>query len=480
VDFKITPYNHQLAEISYARRMSNRGLFWEMGTGKTAGCIHLMRMQYAKEKRLMRTLILGPKIVKENWKREIIAHSKISPRDVIILDGSQKRRVTDFIKAVSDSNGSLVNGKIIVLNYEAVLMDDLYKAIMLWGPEILVCDESHRLRTHNAKRSKKVAIIADTAKHKYLLTGTPVLKDARDLFMQMRILDGGETLGKNYYVFQKVYFEDANAAWAARPGYFPKWEPRPEMYPILNEKIYKKCSRILKEECLDLPPLVRSVINVELSPEQARMYKEMKNEFITFVKNQKDQPKAVVAQLAITKALRLQQIVAGFAKADDGSVTELKTPRLEALEELITDLVPQGKLIIWACFKQNYKQIRDLCAKLGVSSCEVHGDVSDADRKEAIHGFTKGNTQVFIGNQAAGGIGINLVEAPNAIFYSRNFSLEQDAQAEARNHRGGSEIHKKITRIDLIAKNTIDELIADALQSKQNIADRILDWTYEL
>lgn len=480
MDFKIKPWDHQLAEIARARRMPNRGLFWEMGTGKTGGCIHLLRMNYAREKRLMRTLILCPKIVMDNWKDEFLKHSKIHPRDIILLKGSQGKRIKDFMQAVESPGGTLDAPKIIILNYEALLMDDLFKTLQLWKPEILVCDESHRLRTHNSKRSKKAAEIADEAKHKFLLTGTPVLRDARDLFMQMRILDGGTTLGKNFYVFQRTYFEDTNARWASKPGYFPKWEPRPELYPDLHEKIYRQCSRVLKNECLDLPPLVKKIINVELSAEQARMYKEMKDEYITFIKDQKDQPKAVVAQLAITKALRLQQIVAGFAKADDGTVTELSTPRLEALEELLEDLIPQGKVIVWACFKQNYAQIKALCEKLGIKAVEVHGEIGDEERKKNIHAFTKGDAQVFIGNQGAGGIGINLVEAPNAIFYSRNFSLEHDAQAEARNYRGGSEIHTKVTRIDLIAKNTIDELIAEALESKQDIADKILDWTYSI
>ena len=84
--------------------------------------------------------------------------------------------------------------------------------------------------------------------------------------------------------------------------------------------------------------------------------------------------------------------------------------------------------------------------------------------------------RVMIANQGAGGAGINLVEASYSIYYSKGFSLEHDLQSEARNHRGGSEIHDKITRIDLVCPNTIDESINEALSNKQHVADRILIW----
>lgn len=80
-----------------------------------------------------------------------------------------------------------------------------------------------------------------------------------------------------------------------------------------------------------------------------------------------------------------------------------------------------------------------------------------------------------MGHPGSGGIGINMVIASYSIFYSRNFSLEQDLQAEARNHRGGSEIHAKVTRINLIAKGTIDEIVADALKNKVQIGENILN-----
>ena len=93
---------------------------------------------------------------------------------------------------------------------------------------------------------------------------------------------------------------------------------------------------------------------------------------------------------------------------------------------------------------------------------------------------TNSDVRVMVANQAAAGVGINLVEASYSIYYSKNFSLEHDLQSEARNHRGGSEMHDKVTRIDIVAKGTIDELITEALMNKQNIGEQILGWKEQL
>jgi SNF2 family DNA or RNA helicase len=241
--------------------------------------------------------------------------------------------------------------------------------------------------------------------------------------------------------------------------------------------ISTKALRAVKEECLDLPPLIKEKIEVELSAEQKRMYKEMKNEFITFIKEESEEKeRAVVAELAITKGLRLQQIVSGFVKTDTGETINCKkNPRLDALSTLLEELTPGHKVIVWACFKQDYEEIKKVCQKLKIKFAEVHGGIKNKD--EQCEKFRKDkDIRVVICNQASAGIGINLVEASYSIYYSRNFSLEQDVQSEARNYRGGSEVHSKITRIDLVAPGTIDELVLKALESKQNIADVILDW----
>jgi SNF2 family DNA or RNA helicase len=210
-----------------------------------------------------------------------------------------------------------------------------------------------------------------------------------------------------------------------------------------------------------------------MGAEQARVYREMKKDFVSFIGEH-----SVAANLAIVKALRMQQIVSGFVKTDDGHIIRFPdVPRLAALKEQLEMLTPKHKVIVWACFKENYAMIREVCAELKVPCVELHGEVSDKDRKEALDLFANDpSTRVLIGNQGAAGIGINLVSASYSIYYSRGFKLGDDLQSEARNYRRGSEVHQKITRINLVCPGTLDSLIADALQSKLDLSDKFLDY----
>lgn len=419
-------------------------------------------------------------MVLHNWKREFAAHSKINPRDIVVLDQPGKKRLNTFLDAVNNQ-GSLTQPKIIITNFEAMQMKALVDCIEEWRPEILVCDESHRLKNPKSKRAKKVLQIAKLVKHTYILTGTPILNTSADIFMQYLILDKGKTFGDNFYVFQNKYLQNSNAGWSGKPGNFPKWEERAEMYGELHDKIYSKAIRKTKEECMDLPPLIKQRVDVPLGKVQAKHYKEMKNDFITFIQDSlaKDEmPKAVIAQMALTKAIRLQQISSGYCKAEDGTEIEIKeNPRLDILADLLLQLTGDHKVIIWAVFKNNYKQIGKLLRKLNLEYREIHGDVSTKEKNRSMEIFQNDpKCRVVICNAASAGLGINLTQASYSIFYSRGFSLGNDVQAESRNHRGGSEIHEKITRIDLVARDTIDELVAESLANKQQIADQILEW----
>ena len=176
--------------------------------------------------------------------------------------------------------------------------------------------------------------------------------------------------------------------------------------------------------------------------------------------------------------MRLQQIVSGFVNDENGTAHRLPCPRLDVLEDLLTSIDASAKIIIWATFKENYKQIAEVCQRVGRVYKELHGDISHKDREIGMNEFrTDPSVTVMIANQGAGGVGVNLVEASYSIYYSKGFKLEDDLQSSARNYRGGSEMHSKITRIDLVCNGTIDELINEALENKEQIGNQILGWS---
>lgn len=473
---EVTPWVHQSKAILRANDpndpcFQNMALFFETGTGKTYTTVRQLADKFNRAKRVMKTVILCPIIVTENWPREITKYSKIKrDRIFVTYNKNPKKRYINLEKALSSNNGNMI----IVVNFEGMLDEKLRKMLLDWGPEILVVDESQRCKNPQAKRTKHTITLSDLTQHRYILSGTPILNSPMDVWAQYRILDKGQRFGRNFFSFRAKYFYDKNAGMPAHI-HFPDWHPRPEMQEEMNRLIYEIAERAIKSECLDLPPLVRQTVYVDLSPEQRRMYDDLRDDFVAYLP---DESGAVVADLAITKALRLQQIVTGYVKLEDGRELHFEDiPRRAALKELLEDIVidAKQKVIVWAVFKSNYKLIRDVCDELKIKYVEAHGDIGAKQKLENVDIFNADNdVSLMLGHPGSLGVGINLIAASYAIYFSRDFSLENDLQSEARNYRGGSERHSKITRIDLVSKDTMDEKTVEALANKQKISDKVL------
>lgn len=483
MDFILKPFEHQLEALERAQKSDCFALYWEPGTGKSKGVIEVLRWQFKRHKRMMRTLILTPSSTIYNWKDEILKNSKISPNDVVLLNQkSSKLKAQELVRWCTIEE-ELVGRKILVTNYETMLNDEITNLLEVWKPEVLICDEVHLCKNRTAKRTKRVISLSKIANLRYVLTGTPILKNIEDIFSQFLILDRGLTFGKNFTVFRQRYMKDANASFASSTNYFPKWETRAETYDELNSLIYRKAMRILKKDCLDLPPFIEVSRDVELSAEQRRLYKEMVRDLLTFVDSQDGtQPKAVVANIAVVKALRLQQIVSGFVKSEDGEIINIKdNPRATLCKELLEGLIDEHKVIVWCSFKENYKTVAKICEDLKAPYVLITGDQNAKEKRESEMAFqTDPSVRVLVANRSAGGVGINLTAASYSIVYSRNFSLGEELQSDARNYRAGSEQHEKITKINIVARGTIEEDVIDALKNKREISDSVIDLVRKL
>lgn len=466
-------WQHQKDAIQIAQKLDYYALFFEPGCGKSATAVNILRDKYNKHKKILPTLILAPPVVVSNWKNEIKMWSKVKPEKILPLVGTGKERLALIQKATSDT--------ICITNYETLNMPEVLEALKVFlktDKSCLILDESHKAKDITAKRTKRAIELADLASYRYILTGTPILNNLMDIFSQFRILDRGERFGHNFFSFRARFFEDKNRAMPASK-YFPNWQPIKNADLKIKELIGPVSMHIEKSKCLTLPPLVRKIIEVPMSKEQERLYESMRKDLIATVQTEGAGDRHSIAELAITKALRLQQIVSGHVRVEglngdeDATIQIKENPRKDALKQLLEDLAPNHKTIVWAVFKANYDDIRSVCSSLGLEYAELHGEISNRD--EQINRFTNDEKcRVLIGHPGSGGIGVNLVAASYSIFYSRSFSLEFDLQAEARNYRGGSERHESITRIDLVCPATIDELVLKSLASKQALSQSVL------
>jgi len=486
MDFKIKPYAHQMKAIEIAMNRNELGLLWEMGAGKTGAAINIMRLKFAMEKRIMRTLIVSPLVTLNNWKKEVLMHSKINLSDIVVSPQGTDKILKELVKRLYDEEQQMLfKSKILIINYESVRSPKILDALISWGPEFIIADECHRIKSHKASQSKAMVKLGDGAKYRLMLSGTPVLNKPFDIYNQFRFLDKGATFGRNISVFMNTYMIDENASWAAKDNHFAKYELNPRKAEELTDLIGRKCYRISKAEALpDLPPLIKKSYELIMSPSMRKHYEEMLKNYITFVVDLKGKNtnNAVVAQTAMTKALRLLQITSGILSDEAGAVSLIHdNPKIEAVSNLLTEIVLEAgnKCILWCCFIADYAQLSTLCEKLEIDYRFIRGEDNLAAKSKAIEDFDSDpNVKVMIANRRAGGIGINMVKAKYSIVYSRNFSLEDELQSEARNHRGGSEIHDSIVKIDLFFKDTIEGATLEALRSKQNMADKILDLSF--
>lgn len=469
---------HQKLGFELAKDRPHFAFLFEVGTGKTRTAIEVLRYKFNVHHSLLKTIILGPPIILENWREEILKYSKINPKDITVLSGSGKERLEKLKKYgfSKDPNfKELPKAHIFITNYETLSMKSVFEALKEWSPEIVIADEMHKLKNGKSQRSKLTTILGDMSLYRLGLTGTSILNSPMDLFAQWRFLDKGESFTKNFFVFRSRFFYDKNANMPAHI-HFPDWRILPSSEAIISDILSRTSLQAAKKDCLDLPPLIKKVYYTELSKEQEKCYKEMRDSFITFVKDSK-----CTAELAITKGLRLQQIVTGFIKLENGEEVEFKdNPRKDALKIVLEEITStNAKVIVWAVFKKNYEAIRNVCEDLGLKYVELTGETKEKDRNANVKEFNDmtNDTLVCIANQGSGGVGINLIGASYMIYYSRNFNLEFDIQSEGRNYRGGSEIHEKITRIDLVTKGTMDEKVLEALKNKKDVSKRIIEMT---
>jgi len=327
-----------------SQHQDNYALFFEMGTGKTATAIALARLKMVEMGGAQNTLIVCPKIVVKQWGAEINRWSKLG-KNVVLLEGPGAKRVKTLDKALC-SRKPLV----VIMNPETLSMSKVFNLLKLLDPKILIVDESHKFKNPTAKRTKLLVELSGRIKHKFILTGTPVLNSPMDLYSQYLILDGGKTFGKNFFMFRAKYFEDKNAGMKHSQKYFPNWVPRKGIEAEFNSLIKSSSMFVKKSECLDLPPLIRKRVNVEMSNYQKAVYKEMANEFVA-----EFEQGTIEAQIALTKILRLQQIVSGFGKInylDENEVEKQKEirfediPRLDTLKDILEEILPNHILYL--------------------------------------------------------------------------------------------------------------------------------------
>ena len=474
--FKTKPYAHQKLALKKSWAEKTYALFMEMGTGKSKVLVDNMAILY-NNAAIRGALIVAPKGVYKNWYDiEIPVHlpDHVKHSKVLWEPTSSKKKQLE-LDTLFDGKPEL---KVLIMNVEAFStpkgLQFAKKYLSLFnGRALFGIDESTTIKNPTAKRTKSILQLGNLATYRRILTGSPVTKSPLDLYTQCMFLDKKHLGLESYYSYRARYAHMVKRNFGGRQvQIIDSYRRLDELAGKLDHFSY----RVLKEDCLDLPPKIFTTRIVELSTEQKEQYVMMKKAAIAEHKG-----KLMSSATALTTLLRLHQITCGTFKADDGTVTPIKNNRITALMDCLAEI--EGKAIIWATYREDLKNIVTALKKAygEASTVEYHGGVDATLRQDNIAQFqdVKGPTRFFVGNAQTGGYGITLTAANTVIYYSNNYDLEKRLQSEDRAHRIGQT--GSVTYVDLVAEKTIDERIIKSLKDKIGIANEIMgedikDW----
>jgi SNF2 family DNA or RNA helicase len=338
---------------------------------------------------------------------------------------------------------------------------------------LMAIDESTTIKNPGAARTKNIIALGKNVSYKRILTGSPVTKSPLDLYTQCWFLDPWLLDQQSYYSFRTRYALLRKIMVSGRQieivvGYRNLGE--------LSEKIKPFSHRVLKDDCLDLPSKTYMKRTIQLTEEQNKVYKQMKEIALATLNG-----KMTTTHNVITQLMRLHQITCGHFKSDDGQTQKIANNRLDELMDVLSEM--EGKAVIWAHYRYDIEVIVEAIKKeYGDNSVVTYyGDTTTDDRQKAIKLIQNPESPVrfIVGTPQTGGYGITLTGASTMIYYSNGYDLEKRQQSEARIDRIGQE--KPMTYIDIIAEGTVDEKIVKALRTKVNIATEIMgeelkDW----
>jgi SNF2 family DNA or RNA helicase len=478
--FKTKPFEHQKEALKLSWAAKTYAYFMEMGTGKSKVLVDNIAMLYDKGA-IRGAVIVAPKGVYNNWyTQEFPIHMPDHVEHSMVLwEPSSTKKKQLELDTLFDGKEEL---KILIINVEAFSskkgLDFAHRFLNIFiGKSLIGIDESTTIKNPTAKRTKSILKIGNLASYRRILTGSPVTKSPLDLYSQCEFLDVWHLGHPSYYSFRSRYAKMVTRNFGGRQVQIV--DPRDSYRRLdeLSDKLKTFSYRVLKEDCLDLPPKVFTKRIVELTAEQKKIYAQLKQVAMAFTEN----GKVMSTVNVMTQLMRLHQVTCGTFKADDGSVTQLENNRVQALMDCVEET--EGKVIIWATYREDIKKIVEALKKAygEASTVEYHGGVDATLRQDNIAQFqqVKGPTRYFVGNAQTGGYGITLTAANTVIYYSNSYDLEKRLQSEDRAHRIGQT--GSVTYVDLVAEGTIDEKIVKALIAKVNIANEIMgedlkDW----
>lgn len=475
--FKTRPYAHQQKGFELSKDAVEFAYFMDMGTGKSKLAIDVMCYLYSRRE-IDACLVVGNNGSYRAW-----------PEEHFQKHLWEKYEFETFIATWKEDSGNLITHPtalsskdlllVFCMNAEALAHKRGYDAAMEFVKNrkvLLIADESTLFKNKDAKRTKAAAYIATFCKYRRIMTGDPINNSPLDIWGQCLILNPKKLRFGNYYAFRAYYADMITQSAGGRA--FKKIVGYKNVEHLTNS-LKSFSYRVKKEDCLDLPPKVYQKVYVEMTEEQQKLYDQIREDSI--VELEKAEATATAA-LAITKMVKLHQIVCGHIRDDEGHEHAVKNNRVDALLELLEEA--PSKVIIWCNSVTNNYEIEAVMSAVRAEYGEdairsFYGRDDEASRSLTTKLFQETDRCRFIVSNKSGAFGNTWTAAQTCIYYSNGFELEIRRQSEDRAHRIGQT--KSVNYVDLICRGTVDEKILKALRSYDEISrlvigDRWREW----
>lgn len=483
--FKTPCYDHQAKGFEATKDKTAFAILWEMGLGKAKAAIDIAAYKYSHCE-IDCLLVVTLRGVHRNWIDKECPQHMDAPYTGAAWHSS---RVGNGVTGIENTPGLVV----VAINFDAIWRpkgDAFVRRLCKTRRVMMVVDESQGIKSPTARRAKALINLAPLSVCRFIMTGTPVLDSPLDVWSQFQFLDPAIFSAETFYTFKQRYaveepipgvthlewrHENGNRFQVEVPtrtvvGYKNMDDMRARMAPYTSR--YTK-------DILGLPPKIYRTHTYELSTHGQRAYKSMCRDLLIEL----SEDRYVTAQLAITKLVRLRQLLCGFARPDGdttiGEAFETVNPRMSALMDVVEAV--QHKAIIWATFRYSIAEIvKTLTDKFGKNAVvEYSGRINDDYRQAAIQAFQYGDARWFVGQQSAAGTGLTLTAARDVIYYNNDFSLGLRLQSEDRAHRIGQE--NSVTYTDIEAYGSVDTQIIEGLRGKMDLAalvtgDTVREW----
>jgi len=443
------PYAHQREAVAAAMQRFERGgrgfaLLMEMGCGKT-----LAALEVAARLDVERVLVVAPSSVVPVWTREVASFLPGAESRELLGSRAKRLEALEQLAWCASQGAPLI---VAVVNYESAWR--LESELAAWGPDLVIADESQRIKGHATRQTKGVTALGRRARYRLALSGTPVTNGPLDVFAQWRFLDEG-VFGPSYYAFRARY--------AVMGGFEGRQVVGYRALDELVRRAHTIAYRVTKQDALDLPETTDVTIPVALSEGERRVYDQLARESVAELGCGE-----VSVTNVLTRLLRLQQVASGSVPSDDGTVADVGSSKVDAAVELVEDAA--GKVVVFCRFRS---EIDHIAARIP-GALTLTGDTPQSERGELVRRFQEdADARVLVAQIQVGGAGITLHAATTMVFCSESFNYADSEQAKARIHRIGQS--QPCTYYHVVAAGTVDELIAEALERKCDVARLVVD-----